>query len=501
MSSNDLRIHNGNTLFLSYTFKKVKLIVKRSYLFFFLIILIGCSDETLIKEEESESQNLTIFFVNDQHGELTNFAKIKHIVDEEELKTNVIVACSGDIFSGNPIVDNHEQKGFPMIDLMNRVGFDISVLGNHEFDYGEAILKDRINQSQFDWICANVDMGTSGVPEPLETKTINVGNLKITFLGLIETSGNGDIPLTHPWRVKNINFMRPETVVGQYSEVKEHEQSDLLIALTHLGHNGFGGILGDFQLAEQFSFFDLIIGGHSNQLLHEVINGIPVFQAGNDLNYLGKIELSVKNRSVETIDYELIDLNAYQDFDLAIKELIDEYESSMPELDEVIGYSHLHHPRSSVGCFYTDALKGDMMVDISFQNTGGIRSSLDEGDITRREIYEIDPFNNGTVNYTMTVEEIKHFLRSSGSGFYYSGLQINQIGNQVEIRDANGTVLSDDIDLSVGINDFIPAIFESYFPEGRMTFDQTTAESIISYLEEQENQVNYTECSRFFRYQ
>lgn len=198
MSSNDLRIHNVNTLFLNYTFKKVKLIVKRFYIFFVLISLIACSDETLIKEEESESENITIFFVNDQHGELTNFAKIKHIIDEEELKTNVIVACSGDIFSGNPIVDNHEQKGFPMIDLMNRVGFDISVLGNHEFDYGEDILKDRMNQSQFDWVCANVDMGSSGVPEPLELKTISVGGLRITFLGLIETSGNGDIPLTHP---------------------------------------------------------------------------------------------------------------------------------------------------------------------------------------------------------------------------------------------------------------------------------------------------------------
>ena len=294
--------------------------------------------------------------------------------------------------------------------------------------------------------------------------------------------------------------MRPETVVGQYSEVKEQEQSDLLIALTHLGHNGFGGALGDFQLAQQFPFFDLIIGGHSNQLLDEVINNIPVFQAGNDLNYLGKIVISVKDRSVETIGFELIDLNEYEDFDPSIKELTDEYDASMPELDEVIGCSHLYHQRSNVGCFYTDAIKGQMMVDISFQNTGGIRSDLDEGDITRREIYEIDPFNNGTVNYTMTVEEIKTFLQESGSGFYYSGKQIEQVGNEVQIRDSNGMLLADEVDLSVGINDFIPAIFESYFPEDKMIIDQTTAETIITYLEENENQVNYPECSRFFRY-
>jgi len=477
------------------------LIDRRLFIFLLVIILFGCSDKEIIIGEESPSQQLTIFFVNDQHGELKNFSKIKHIVDTEKTTTNVIVACSGDIFSGNPIVDNHEQKGFPMIDLMNRVGFDISVLGNHEFDYGEEILKDRINQSQFDWVCANVDMTSSVIPEPLEFKTIIVGDLKITFLGLIETSGNGNIPLTHPWRIKDIDFMRPETVVGKFAQTKEQEQSDLFIALTHLGHDGFRGALGDFQLAQQFPFFDLIIGGHSNQLLDEVVNNIPVFQAGNNLNYLGKIEISIRDRAVASIDFELINLNTYEEFDASIKELIDDYDSSMPELDEVIGFSHLYHQRPNVACFYTDAIKNQLMVDVSFQNTGGIRSDLDEGDITRREIYEIDPFNNGTVNYTMSVEDIKDFLKDTGSGFYYSGMQVEQIGSEVQIRDTNGMLLSDNVNLSVGINDFIPAIFENYFPDEKMILDQTTAETIISYLEENQNQVNYPECNRFFRYQ
>lgn len=120
-----------------------------SILLVVFLLLLGCSNENSGSDNNTNisgiTKNLTIFFVNDQHGQLDNFSKIKHIVDLEKENTNVIVACSGDIFSGNPVVDNYSEKGFPMIDVMNRVGFDISVLGNHEYDYGESILTDRID--------------------------------------------------------------------------------------------------------------------------------------------------------------------------------------------------------------------------------------------------------------------------------------------------------------------------------------------------------------------
>ncbi len=106
-----------------------------SLLILILLVAFGCAKENkgeiIVDEivEDEELKELTIFFVNDQHGQLDNFSKIKHIIDQEKLKTNVITACSGDIFSGNPVVDNYPEKGFPMIDIMNQVGFDISVLG------------------------------------------------------------------------------------------------------------------------------------------------------------------------------------------------------------------------------------------------------------------------------------------------------------------------------------------------------------------------------------
>jgi 5'-nucleotidase/UDP-sugar diphosphatase len=481
-----------------------KAIFKKSIAFLVIVFIVSCSlDNEGSKNGQPITKNLTIFFVNDQHGQLENFSKIKQIVDEEKQETNVIVACSGDIFSGNPVVDNYEEKGYPIIDVMNRVGFDISVIGNHDFDYGEFVLKDRMEQADFDWICANVDMGSTGIPEPLEYNTISIGGMKVTFLGLVETNGkeNATIPSTQPWKVQNITFQRPENVVSQYANIKGQENSDLYIALTHLGHNGYGGELGDFQLAGQFPYFDLIIGGHSHVLLDTVINNIPIFQAGCYLNYLGKIELSVKEKKIEFVDFDLINLNIYSDYDAELMGVIDGYNNSTSYLNDVIGFSHLYYAVYRVGCFYTDALRGAMNVDVSFQNTGGIRSDLDEGDIARREIYEISPFNNGTVIYHMSVSEIKTFLQESASGFYYSGIQIEQISSDIQIKDLSGNIIADNTVLSIGINDYIPAVYDSYFPTSGEVQSLTAAETLIFYLEYINDQVNYPDSNRYFRYQ
>ena len=470
---------------------------------FFILLMISCSPKNENNEVQNENleKKVTLFFVNDQHARLDNFAKIKHIVDQEKENNTVFVACSGDMFSGSPIVDNYKDaKGYPMIDVMNKVGFDISVLGNHEFDYGQETLKDRINQANFNWVCANVDMLSSGVPQPDEYFTIEKDGVKITFLGLVETNGkdNGTIPSTHPWRVENFKFERPEDVVSKYKDVKKDEESDVFVALTHLGHSSNSN-LGDVQLAQQFPYFDLIIGGHSHQEINTKENNIPIYQSGSYLRNLGKIELTIKNKSVINSKYTLINLDKVNEFDAELKKDIDDY-NDLPDLKEVVGNSVIYHEKHQVGCFYAEAIKNTMNVDVSFQNSGGVRSYLDKGDITKKEIYTIEPFNNGTVKYEMTVKEVKEFLIGSKSGFYYSGIQINQRGSIVEVKDKFGSVLNDAAVITVGVNDYIPAVHDNYFPTNNDVQNLTAAESIIYYLQNIKSEVNYTSCGNFFRY-
>lgn len=461
------------------------------------LVVFACSknESNTPISSENDLKELTIFHINDQHGQLDNFSKIKYIIDQEKTQTNVMVVCSGDIFSGNPVVDNYEEKGFPMIDVMNKVGFDISVIGNHEFDYGETILKDRFNQSQFTWICANVNMNSTGIPEPFEYKTITKSDVKVTFLGLVETDGKDGavIPSTHPWRVQNITFQPYSSIVSKYAEVKENEKSDLYVALTHLGN------YADTNLATNYPYFDMIIGGHSHAVTNTTINKIPVFQAGSNLNYLGKIKLIIQNKKITSTEYELIDLNNYSNSDKDLKSLITSYNENA-NLDEVIGFAAAYHNRNAVGNFYTDALRNELNVDVSFQNTGGIRSDLDQGDISKREIYSIDPFNNGSVTYTMTVQEIKDFLKGSKAAIYYSGVKIEQVNETINIS-KNNQLLTDNITLTVGLNDYIPAVYDRYFTQAPTLKQHTTAENIIYYLENNTAPINYTQSNNYFQFQ
>lgn len=464
-----------------------------------LTLLIGCDKEDVAPFDS----NLTIFIINDQHAQIDNFSKVKHIIDIEREETNVLVTCAGDLFSGNPVVDNYAPKGYPMVDLMNKVGFDIAVLGNHEFDYGQAVLAERMQQSEFKWVCANIDMANSGIPQPYDYITISIGDMKITFLGLIETKGKpgATIPSTHPLKIQGILFEKPEDVVSQYANVKVKENADLYIALTHLGHN-YHDALGDFQLAQQYPYFDIIIGGHSSQIINTVVSGTPVFQAGEYLEYLGKIELQVKDKKVSKYNFELIDLANYPYSDNELQADIDDYNNIMNNtMSEVIGISLVHHEIYQLGCFYTDAIRERLGVDITFQNYGGIRSEIDAGNITVREIYEIDPFNNGAIIYQMSVAEIKNFLMASESWLWYSGVEIVQVDHEIQILDLFGNVIPDATILSVGINDYIPAVYDTYFPSDGDIQSFTTAEAIIYYLNNMQNEVNYPDCDRSFKFQ
>lgn len=414
-----------------------------------LVIFLGCSSSDTVAPEQY-SNELTIFFVNDVHSQIDNFDKVKHIVDKERSQSDVMVVCSGDLFSGNPVVDNYEEKGYPIIDIMNEIGFDAACLGNHEFDYGPEVLGDRIQQSNFPWLCANATAKSSDVLQPEAYTTLTVGEIKITCLGLIETNGSdySTIPSSHPWRVANYEFEPAQNVIGNYSSLKTQEGSDLLLVLSHLGYPSNENKIGDFGLAQQYPFIDLIIGGHSHAIIDTIFNNTPVFQSGGYLNYLGKIKLEVKDKSIVSSTFSLIDLNSYSDYDENLSSLIDSY-NDWPELYETIGVSEANH---------------------------------------------------STVIYEMTVAQIKQFLTESGSGFYYSGIQISKSNSEVVIRDNFGREIPEEYVLEVGINDYIPAVHSLFFPESKEIQPLTAAETIIAYLEDLDNTVNFSGCSNYFRY-
>ncbi|WP_424492915.1 InlB B-repeat-containing protein [Salinimicrobium sp. GXAS 041] len=444
--------------------------------------------------EKAAAESIVIYSINDPHGKINNFARIKAVIEKEkETESQVFFVCGGDIFSGNPIVDYHPEKGSPIVDLMGKAGMDVSVIGNHEFDYGQEILNNRMEQASFPFLLANVSKGSGELNMPQGQVNIEKDGFNIAFIGVVETGSPDHTPLTHPKKVTGLEFSEGVEAVGAYEDNEDVKNADLVVALTHYGQ------YGDRQILQQHDFIDLVIGGHNHMVYSEKVAGRYMVQSGSDLKYLTKLSLDVRDGEILDYEYELIDLNEIEILDEALQEEISEY-NNIPELFVEIGTSLQDHTYAETACFYTDALRTITGADLVFQNYGGIRAGLDYGSITPFDIYTIDPFGNGLDTFEMTVGELKTFFDSGDApALAYSGVKMERRNGNTVFRDSSGKVLADDMLLTVALNDYISNVYPVYFGAPVRTYEKTTAEYIIDYLEQYQSEINYGNCERSSR--
>ncbi len=441
-------------------------------------------------------ETVVIFAINDPHSEIENFAKIKPLIDAEKAKNEKVYFVSGgDLFSGNPIVDYHKDKGYPMIDMLNKTELDVSVIGNHEFDYGQAILNDRLNQANFPFICDNVSGGTGKLGNIQGSTIITKDSFSIAFVGVVETGSPGGYPLTHPKKIQGLSFTEGLDSFENYKDLKINDDVDLIVALTHYGS------YKDEEILENYDFVDLVIGGHNDQeygVAHA--NGYKVM-SGVNLEKISKTTLTVTNKQITNFEFELINLsdpNLAIDNSLSID--IDTYFNN-PNFYTNIGYSLSTLTNNSTGCFYTDALQVISNSDMVIQNSGGIRDRIYEGIITPFSIYSIDPFGNGFDTYTMTVSELRNFLNEYPSSYSYSldvSFKVFKNENNEFIFFKDEILLQDNSQVTLSLNDYISNVFPNLFPtKPSYSFPLTTADYIIEYLTNYTNQpIDYLDCNR-----
>lgn len=460
-------------------------------LFLIVSLLNGCSGYNKSTSASSNSpESIVIYTVNDLHGKIDNFAKVKAIIDEEmQNESQVFFVAGGDLFSGNPIVDFYPEKGFPIIDLMDKSGIDVSALGNHEFDYGQEVLNARMQQAGFPFLCANVRNENADLNLPKGQVIIEKDGFEIAFIGVVETSSPGNIPSTHPKRINGLDFQEGVEAMARYKTDKEVNAADLVVALTHYGSRG------DEMILKNHDFVDLVIGGHNHDIYNKKVAGRHMVQSGSDLEYMTKLSLEVLEGEIVEYDYELIKLDDRTEEDPEILELIAEY-NNRPEFYQEIGTSLQDHTEAETGCFYTDALRTITGADLIFQNYGGIRADLDGGKITPFDIYTIDPFGNGLDTFSMSVAELRTFLSSpEAPSLAFSGVKIKKDKDKILFYDGEGNELSDDETLVVGLNDYISQVHAESFGTPLKTFEKTTAEYLIEYLKRYQAVIDYQDCN------
>jgi len=464
----------------------------------FSVALFSCSPNG---EDSEGTTKIVVLHTNDMHASLGNMPKLSAFKKEmDEKYEHVILVSSGDIFSGNPVVDFYEKKGYPMIDLMNRTGYQVSTLGNHEFDYGQKVLSLRMKQADFPFICANMQTEDALMPQPEPYAVIEKGDIKLLFLGLIEL-GNEGVPSTHPEKVSGIRFTDPIATAEEFMHLKDNHNA--FIGLTHLGYET------DRELAQTYHQFDAIIGGHSHTLVEEPekINDVLLTQAGDDLQFVGKLELTFENGKLTDRSASIINLEDYQHTNEEMEQLVSEYENN-ESLSRVIGRAaDTITGKQELGALFTDAQCAIHNLDFSFQNRGGIRIyQIPKGPIEVKTIYELDPFGNELIRYQMKPAEIKSLIANSynrydnidlliGGGSY--SVKVNQEDKlqQVILRDEQGKELNPDSTYSVGLNSYIASSYQfDHEDEGKSLY-VTTAQNIIEFIEK-EGTIDYKGVNR-----
>lgn len=426
---------------------------------------------------------VNILSVNDMHASIDMFPKFAALVDSlRGVYPDLLVFSAGDNRTGNPVNDQYDPVNYPMTALMNKVGFDVCTVGNHEWDAGIANLNNDIKRADFPFLCANVIIPSTVDLDIKPFVFIENQGVKLAVIGLIEIRHDG-IPGSHPDNLKQLSFRRPETVLPQYKYLKD--QNDAVILLSHCG------LETDLELAQTNPWLDAILGGHTHTLVENPTehNGVLVTQAGSHLKNATLLTLKFKNGKLVGKKATVLDVNTVGKENEEVAQMVNEFNDA-PVLNEAIAVAKTTFKNSEeLGCMLTDAIREMSGADFAFQNTGGIRiNTLKKGPITVKDVYSIDPFNNEVVVYQMTGTQVKRFILNSfrkngGYPSYVSGMtyRVSVDGNSVWITKEHGNFSTQQL-YKVAMNSYMASTvnIESE-DEGQSTF-MTSEEMLVAFL-------------------
>lgn len=439
---------------------------------------------------------VNILSVNDIHASIDQFPKFAAMVDSlKAVYPDLLVFSAGDNRTGNPVNDQYNPVNYPMITLMNATGFDVTTVGNHEWDANVGPFHADIERAEFPFLCANVFIPDSVDLDIKPYVMIENQGIKLAVVGMIEVRHDG-IPGAHPNNLKKVSFKPAMKVLPEYQYLKN--QSNVMILLSHCGFED------DLELAENYPWLDVIIGGHSHTLIEHPseTNGVLVTQSGSHLKYATLVKLKFKDGKLVDKRAIVLDVNKVKKEKPEIRKMLDEFNDA-PALNEAIAtaLTRFENPEE-IGCMMTDAFREISGADFAFQNTGGVRVKyLKKGPITVKDVYSIDPFNNDIVVYQMTGAQVKHFILNSyrkNGGFpsYVSGMtyKMSEDGNNVWIE-MDGARFSTKNLYKVAFNSYMASTVDvKSQDEGRSMF-KTSEEMIIEFLKKHKT-VDYQGVSR-----
>ncbi len=345
---------------------------------------------------------VVIVSTNDIHSAIEGFPRLATLVEElraEAGADNVLLVDAGDRWTGNPFVDLASPPLYPVVELMNELGYDIATLGNHEFDWGQELLAERTAEMDFPVVCANIERSDGAVLGDFEPYAIiEAGGIRFAFLGLVTNFSRWNRPVGKAEHFTGLVFPDVYETAEKYASLAD--SADVFVGLVHLGHES------ELTLAERLPELDLVIGGDSHTVVSDpvLVGKTLVTQAGSKLRWAGVTTVTRKGGST-SIENRLVALDTIPPSP-RFEEMVQRYKAN-PELLAPIGATAGGLGAHGVDNLVVSTMRAAVGADVGFYHAGGIRIDTLYGPVSTADLYRIEPFLSEVYTLHMTPGQIK----------------------------------------------------------------------------------------------
>ncbi|EGQ9466553.1 bifunctional UDP-sugar hydrolase/5'-nucleotidase [Vibrio parahaemolyticus] len=447
-----------------------RLIIKTALSAAILASLAGCASQPAHEWNADTTYKLTVLHTNDHHGRFWQnkhgeygMAARKTLIDDlrDEIQAeggSVLLLSGGDINTGVPESDLQDAE--PDFKGMSKIGYDAMALGNHEFDNPLDVLFKQQDWANFPMLSANIYDKKTGKRLFQPYAMFNKQGIKIAVIGL---TTEDTAKLGNPEFIGQVDFRDPKAEAkALIAELKKTENPDLIFAVTHMGHyeNGNRGINapGDVALARYLNEgdLDMIVGGHSQEPVcmegPNVIkknfkpgdecqpdqqNGTYIVQAHEWGKYVGRADYEFRNGELSMVSYDLIPVNLKKKInvdgqsqrvfvqdeitqDKAMLDFLRPFqEKGQSQLNVKIAESNgklegdrdvVRFQQTNLGRLIATAHMERAKADFAVMNSGGVRDSIEAGDITYKDVLTVQPFGNMVSYVDMSGQEVLDYL-------------------------------------------------------------------------------------------
>lgn len=425
--------------------------------------------------------DVVILYTNDVHcgiEENIGYAGLAAYKKETEEKyENVTLVDCGDFAQGGSVAT--VSSGEYLIDIMNEVGYDMAILGNHEFDYGMQQLNKLISKADFDFLGCNVTYSGTGenlLSDLVDYKIVDYGNVEVGFIGVSTPESITTSTPTY-FQDENGNYIYGfsenlfETVQENVVRARVHG-ADYVVVLSHLGDTDEYMPCSSVSLIENTVGIDAVLDGHAH---HEIESktiensrgeDVILSSTGTKLENIGQLKITADGEITASLisDYDKKDADTVS-FIESVKseysrELLKTAGTSAFDLSvtDGNGVRMTRNRETTIGNLCADSYREVMGADIGLCNGGGVRASIEAGDITKGDILNVHPFNNTMCVIEATGQQIADALEwgcQNTESTYTSGefggfLQVSGLKFTVDTS-VPTPVKSDEMNMCAGI--------------------------------------------------